>query len=50
MSASTALAIRADCEATQSQLPGLIAGIVDTFDTLTAPKPFGEHHVASQCA
>lgn len=24
-------------------LPGLIAGIVDTFDTLTAPKPFGEH-------
>ena len=24
-------------------LPGLIAGIVDTFDTLTAPKPFGEN-------
>lgn len=24
-------------------LPGLIAGIVDAFDTLTAPKPFGEH-------
>jgi len=23
--------------------PGLIAGIVDTFDTLTAPKPFGEN-------
>lgn len=23
-------------------LPGLIAGIVDTFDTLTAPKPFGD--------
>ena len=23
--------------------PGLIAGIVDTFDTLTAPPPFGEH-------
>jgi len=22
--------------------PGLIAGIVDTFDTLTAPKPFGQ--------
>ena len=24
-------------------LPGLIAGIVDTFDTLTAPSPLGEH-------
>jgi HD-GYP domain-containing protein (c-di-GMP phosphodiesterase class II) len=24
-------------------LPGLIAGIVDTFDTLTAPQPFGEN-------
>lgn len=24
-------------------LPGLIAGIVDCFDTLTAPKPFGEN-------
>lgn len=24
-------------------MPGLIAGIVDTFDTLTAPRPFGEH-------
>jgi HD-GYP domain-containing protein (c-di-GMP phosphodiesterase class II) len=24
-------------------LPGLIAGIVDAFDTLTAPQPFGEN-------
>ena len=24
-------------------ISGLIAGIVDTFDTLTAPRPFGEH-------
>lgn len=24
-------------------LPGLIAGIVDSFDTLTAPRPFGEN-------
>lgn len=24
-------------------MPGLIAGIVDTYDTLTAPKPFGEN-------
>lgn len=23
-------------------MPGLIAGIVDTYDTLTAPRPFGE--------
>ena len=25
-------------------ISGLIAGIVDTFDTLTAPKPFGQSH------
>jgi HD-GYP domain-containing protein (c-di-GMP phosphodiesterase class II) len=24
-------------------MPGLIAGIVDTYDTLTAPRPFGEN-------